>query len=69
MREDKDIRQSYMANYLNVHQTGYSSYELGHANIPIPILIKIVKFHNTSIDYFVGLTDIREPHPQKYDIE
>ena len=63
LREDRDIRQSQMAEYLQVHQTTYSDYELGNLNIPIDVLIKLAKFHGTSIDYLVGLTD--NPNPYK----
>ena len=62
LREDKDIKQREMAEYLQIHQTTYSDYELGNLNIPIEILIKLAKFHKTSIDYLVGLTDITEPY-------
>ena len=63
MREDNDITQSYMSTHLNIHQTTYSDYELGNLNIPIPIIIKIADFHDTSIDYLVGRTNIKEPYP------
>ena len=62
LREDRDINQSEMAQYLKVHQTTYSDYELGNLNIPIDILIKLAKFYNTSIDYIVGLTNNPEPY-------
>ncbi len=32
LREDRDIKQKQMAEYLQVHQTTYSDYELGHLN-------------------------------------
>ena len=62
LREDRDINQSEMAQYLKVHQTTYSDYEIGNLNIPIDILIKLAKFYNTSIDYIVGLTNNPEPY-------
>ena len=64
MREDKDITQSNMVAHLNIHQTTYSDYELGNLNIPIPIIIKIADFYNTSIDYLVGRTNIKESYPK-----
>ena len=63
LREDRDIRQSQMAEFLQVHQTTYSDYELGNLNIPIDVLMKLAKFYGTSIDYLVGLTD--NPNPYK----
>ena len=62
LREDRDIRQSQMAEFLQVHQTTYSDYELGNLNIPIDVLIKLAKFYGTSIDYLVGLTDNPKPY-------
>ncbi|QEY35337.1 helix-turn-helix transcriptional regulator [Caproiciproducens galactitolivorans] len=43
----------------------YSDYELGKLNIPIPVLVKLADFYNTSIDYLVGLTDVKEPYPRR----
>jgi len=41
MREDMDLTQKQMADYLSIHQTTYSDYELGNLNIPIPALDSI----------------------------
>ena len=65
MREDMDVTQAHMAKYLNIHQTTYSDYELGNLNIPIPIIIKIADFYNTSIDFLVGRTNVKKTYPHK----
>ncbi len=62
LREDRDITQTQLAQYLQIHQTTYSDYEIGNLNVPIDILIKLAKFYNTSIDYIVGLTDNPKPY-------
>ena len=62
LREDKDLSQSKIAQYLKIHQTTYSDYELGKLNIPIDVLIKLAKYYDTSIDYIVGLTDNVTPY-------
>ena len=64
LREDKDLSQSEMARILQVHQTTYSDYERGNLNIPIATLKQLALFHNTSIDYLLGMTDVREPYPR-----
>jgi transcriptional regulator with XRE-family HTH domain len=64
LREDKDLTQKDMAEALSVAQTTYSDYELGKLNIPIPILIKLSKYFETSIDYLLGLTDVQAPYPR-----
>ena len=62
MREDRDLTQRQMAEYLKIHQTTYSDYEIGNLNIPVEVLIKLAKFYNTSIDYLVGLTENTKPY-------
>ena len=64
LREDQDLSQTEMAEILKVHQTTYSDYELGHLNIPIEILKQLALFYDTSIDYLLGLTNVREPYPR-----
>lgn len=63
LREDKDLRQKDLAAYLSCSQVAYSYYELGSRDIPTEILIKLAKFHNTSTDYLLGLTDNPMPYP------
>lgn len=62
LREDRDIKQKEMADFLKIHQTTYSDYELGNLNVPIDVLIRLAKFYNTSVDYIVELTD--NPNPR-----
>ncbi len=53
LREDTDMSQ-----------TGYSKYETGENDIPTNILIQLASLHNTSIDYILGLTDVKKPYPK-----
>lgn len=62
LREDRDLKQKDIAEYLQIHQTTYSDYELGNLNVPVDVLIKLSKFYNTSIDYIVGLTNETTPY-------
>lgn len=62
LRIDKDLRQKELANYLNIHQSTYSDYELGNLNIPVPILIKLSHYYETSIDYLLCQTDDPKPY-------
>ena len=63
IREDNDIKQKEVAEYLNIRQNTYSQYENGQRQIPIEVLIKLAKFYNISIDYLLGQTNIRERYP------
>ncbi len=60
LREDKDLNQTQVAKMLGMSQTGYSKYETGENDIPTAILIKLARFYNTSIDYLLGESEIRE---------
>ena len=64
LREDRDLKQKDLAEYLKIHQTTYSDYELGRLNIPVPMLIKLADFYKTNIDFLVGRTDEEKPLPK-----
>ena len=57
LREDSDLTQKQMAEILNCSQQVYSNYELGQRDIPTSILIALAKYHKTTTDYILGLTD------------
>ena len=57
MREDSDLKQKVLAEYLNCSQVCYSQYELGKRDIPTEVLIKLADYYGTSIDYLLGRTD------------
>lgn len=64
LREDADLRQTDLAEYLQCTQVSYSHYELGKRDIPTDILIKLAAFYGTSTDYLLGLTNRKEPYPK-----
>lgn len=57
MREDLDMTQQQVADYLRCDQSLYSKYERGERPVPLEIVIKLAKLYKTSVDYLVGLTD------------
>ena len=65
LREDSDIKQQTIANYLHIKQNTYSQYENGVRQIPIELLIKLSVFYNVSVDYILELTDVKTPYPRK----
>ena len=65
LREDKDLKQKEVAEYLQIHQTTYSDYELGKLNVPVAVLHKLADFYGVSVDYLIGRTNIKEPYPKK----
>ena len=65
LREDLDITQKAVADYLHIKQNTYSQYENGQRQIPIDMLIALAKYYKTSTDYILELTDIKKPYPKK----
>ena len=57
LREDADLSQAEMAKALHCSQQVYSNYELGQRDIPTATLIAIAKYHRTTTDYLLGLTN------------
>ena len=62
LREDRDLTQKEIADYLHVKQNTYSQYENGQRQIPIDALIALAVYYNTSTDYILGLTDNPKPY-------
>lgn len=57
LREDKDMKQSEVAEVLNMKQQQYSEYERGKREMPIKTYIELAKYYNVSLDYLAGLTN------------
>lgn len=62
LREDHDLLQKDLADYLQCTQVCYSNYETGKRDIPTDVLILLAKFYNTSTDYLLGLTNETKPY-------
>lgn len=65
LREDADLTQKELADYLHIKQNTYSQYENGQRQIPIEHLISLARYYHTSTDYILRLTDIKTPYPKK----
>ena len=65
LREDSDLKQAQLAEFLHIKQNTYSQYENGQRQVPIDVLIALAEYYNTSIDYLVGITNKKDPYPKK----
>lgn len=63
LREDCDLTQREVAALLHISRSAYSAYENGANAVPVEVLIRLSKLHNTSVDYLLGLTN----NPAPYD--
>ena len=57
LREDNDLVQKEIANFLGIDQRVYSNYEIGKREIPTHFVIRLADFYKTSTDYILGRTD------------
>ena len=57
LREENNVSQKEIAEYLNVKQNTYSQYETNKRQLPIDVLIKLAKFYKTTTDYILELED------------
>lgn len=64
LREDQDLSQQQIADYLMCDQSLYSKYEREERAVPLEIMVKLAEYYHTSVDYLVGLTDEKTPYPR-----
>ena len=57
IREDRDITQRELAEFLHIKQNTYSQYENGIISLTAEVLIKLAEYYNVSIDYLLDRTD------------
>ena len=57
IREDRDIKQKDIAEYLSVSQNTYSQYETGVISLTAEVLIKLSDYYKVSIDYLLDRTN------------
>ena len=62
IREDRDFKQEDIAKVLEVTQAQYNRYENGVNSMPIEKYSKLADFYNTSVDYLISRTDVKEPY-------
>ncbi len=61
LREDHDLSQRQVADYLQMKQPQYSRYERGLRDVPTDVIIRLARLYNTSADYILGLTQSSTP--------
>lgn len=54
LREDNDLTQAQVAEYLGTSQTMYARYERGANELPIRHLMKLCDLYKVSSDYILG---------------
>ena len=61
LREDNDMTQQQVSDYLKMKQPQYSRYEKGYRDIPSDVLIALADLYNTTTDYILERTNNSNP--------
>ena len=64
LREDRDLPQKTVAEYLLCDQSLYSKYERGERPLPLELADRLADYFDTSVDYLLSRTDQQEPYPK-----
>ena len=56
LREDCELRQTDVAEFLGCHEGVYRRYENGVREIPLWALMKLAERYDVSVDYILGIT-------------
>lgn len=65
LREDRDLTQKQIADYLLCDQSLYSKYERGERMLPLDYAEKLADYYGVSVDYLLGRTGEKKPYPKK----
>ena len=65
LREDNDLKQKELADYLLCDQSLYSKYERGERPIPLEYIDRLADYYGVSVDYLLCRTYIKQPYPRK----
>ena len=65
LREDNDLTQKQIAEYLMCDQSLYSKYERGERPLSLEYAEKLADYYGVSIDYLIGRTSTKKPYPKK----
>ena len=69
IRESNNLKQKDIANILGIARSTYSSYEIPRDTIPINHLNNLCNYFDISIDYALGLTEIRKYPGMRKEID
>lgn len=60
LREDRDMTQAEVGEYLHISQRSYAHFEAGTRGIPVEVLIALADLYEVNLDYLVGRTNQKD---------
>lgn len=67
LRENKDLKQAQVADFLHISQQNYSRYENGQVELPLGTLIQLADYFDVSVDYLLGRQKDTYAEPMIFD--
>ena len=64
LREDNDLSQKQIADFLMCDQSLYSKYERGERPLPLEYADKLADYYGVSVDYLIYRTNHKQPYPK-----
>ncbi|WP_337970273.1 helix-turn-helix domain-containing protein [Virgibacillus salexigens] len=68
LRKEKGLTAEEVALRVNIGRSTYAGYEKERRKPPINVLVKLAKFHNTSIEYILGLSNNKHSIKDQSDL-
>lgn len=65
LRKEAGLTQKQAAEHLHITQSRYAKCESGEARVSTLMIMKLADMYGTSMDYIMGRTDEKKPHPKK----
>ena len=65
LREDNDLKQKQVADFLMCDQSLYSKYERGERPLPLEYADKLATYYGVSVEYLLCRTNTKTPYPRK----
>lgn len=62
LREDRDLTQKQVSEYLLCDQSLYSKYEREERPLPLEYADKLADFYGVSVDYLLGRTSVKKSY-------
>lgn len=65
LREDRDMTQAKVGEYLHISQRSYAHFEAGTRGIPVEVLVSLADLYEVNLDYLVGRTNQKDMLPKE----
>ena len=69
LRDEKEINQDVIADYIGIHKGLYSQYETEYALMPLKHLVTVCNYFNVSLDYILNFNNLNNYNINNTEID